>query len=119
MYIFQNALKNITRNKGRNILLAVIIFAIVTAIVVSLAINNTSSAVIDDYKDRFGLRVYLSPDMEKARSNTTSGNVQLPKVPTELLLILNVSVMVLQLPSESISTMVAVRSFLLPFSFVT
>ncbi|WP_343216129.1 ABC transporter permease [Clostridium mobile] len=67
MYIFQNALKNIVRNRGRNILMGIIIFAIIVTTVVALIINNTASGIIDDYKARFGSEVTITPNMEKMR----------------------------------------------------
>ena len=84
MYIFKNALKNVVRNKGRNILIAAIIFAIIVTTVVTLMINNTTSGIIDDYKTRFGSQVSISPDIEKFRAggNTPSagGMMKLPSV---------------------------------------
>lgn len=68
MYIIQNAMKNLGRNKGRNLLIGVIILAIMSATVVSLIINNTSGKVIDDYKTRFGSKVSLTPDLEQMYS---------------------------------------------------
>ncbi|MCL2159677.1 MAG: ABC transporter permease [Oscillospiraceae bacterium] len=68
MYIIQNALKNVVRNRGRNILIAAIIFAIIVTTVVTLIIDNTTSGIIDDYKTRFGSQVNISPDIEKFRS---------------------------------------------------
>ncbi|WP_291566122.1 MULTISPECIES: ABC transporter permease [unclassified Clostridium] len=67
MYVFQNALKNIVRNRGRNILMGIIIFAIIVTTVVALIINNTASGIIDDYKTRFGSEVTITPNMEKMR----------------------------------------------------
>lgn len=64
MYVIKNALKNLWRNKGRNILLGVIIFVIITATVVALAINNTATAIIDDYKERFASEVVITPDYQ-------------------------------------------------------
>lgn len=64
MFVFKNALKNLFRNKGRNILLAVIILAMMTATVVGLAINNTASAIINDYKNRFASEVVISLNIE-------------------------------------------------------
>ena len=61
MYIFQNALKNIIRNRGRNILMAAIILAIIVTTVTSLMINNTAEGIIDDYKTRFGSEVTIAP----------------------------------------------------------
>ena len=59
MYIFQNALNNIVRNKGRNILMAAIIFAIIATTVVALMITNTSNRIIDEYKGQFGIEVTI------------------------------------------------------------
>ncbi|MGB8452649.1 MAG: ABC transporter permease [Anaerocolumna sp.] len=72
MYIIQNALINVVRNRGRNILLGIIIFAIITTTVITLCINNTASGIIDDYKTRFGSEVTISPDMQKVMKSGTS-----------------------------------------------
>ena len=84
MYIFGNALKNVARNKGRNILLATIIFAIIATTAVTLIINNTASGIIDDYKTRFGSQVNISPDIEKFRAVAgmpgAGGVMKLPSV---------------------------------------
>ena len=65
MYIIQNALKNVVRNKGRNILLAAIIFAIIATTVVTLMITNTSDRIIDEYKSQFGLEVSISRNLAR------------------------------------------------------
>ncbi|NLC68187.1 MAG: ABC transporter permease [Clostridiaceae bacterium] len=65
MYIFVNAIKNIGRNKGRNILMGVIILITITVSIISLCINNTTNSIIDDYKSRFGSEVTIAPDMTK------------------------------------------------------
>ncbi len=70
MYIFRNAVKNIGRNKGRNILMAVIIFSIILTTAVSIIINTTTSAIIKDYKARFGAKTSITYDFNKATSNT-------------------------------------------------
>ena len=62
MYIIKNAIKNISRNKGRNILTAVIIFAIILTTAISVIINTTTSMIIEDYKSRFGSEVMISFD---------------------------------------------------------
>ena len=85
MYILKNALKNVVRNKGRNILIAAIIFAIIATTVVSLIINNTTSGIIDDYKTRFGSQVSISVDFDKwkASGSASSGMPQI--TPTQSL----------------------------------
>jgi len=65
MYIIKNAIKNIARNKGRNIFIAIIIFTIIAASVVAIIINSTTGKIIEDYKSRFGSEVDISMDMEK------------------------------------------------------
>lgn len=65
MYILKNALKNLTRNKERNILLGVIMIAILSCVAISVIINTTSSEIIKDYKNRFGSEVFIQPDQEK------------------------------------------------------
>ena len=65
MYILQNALQNIVRNKGRNILVGLVLLAIIWATVVGLVINGTTAAIIDDYRTSFGAEVFLSPDIER------------------------------------------------------
>ena len=62
MYIIKNAIKNIGRNKGRNILTAIIIFAIILTTAISIIINTTTSAIIEDYKSRFGSEVHIEFD---------------------------------------------------------
>jgi len=65
MYILQNALKNVARNKGRNILLGTIILAIIVTTVIALIINTASGVIIGDYKAQFGTRVYINPDTSR------------------------------------------------------
>ena len=85
MYILQNALKNVLRNKGRNILLAAIIFTIIATTVVTLIINNTTSGIINDYKTRFGSQVSISVDFNKWKASGT-GSSGLPQItPTQSL----------------------------------
>ena len=62
MYILSNALKNLLRNKGRNLLLAAIILSIVATTVVTLSITHTAEGIIDEYRERFGSQVIISVD---------------------------------------------------------
>lgn len=71
MYIIANAVKNIGRNKGRNILMAIIVFAIILTTAVSIIINTTTSAIITDYKSRFGAEVSISADSTKLQNRKT------------------------------------------------
>lgn len=82
MYIFQNALKNVLRNRGRNILLAAIIFAVIATTVVTLMINNASGKIIDEYKNMIGAEVTISRDMSKYMSLLQKGQ-SVPEITPE------------------------------------
>ena len=69
MYIFQNALQNLIRNKSRNILLSAIVFTIIATTAVTLIINNTANGIIEDYQVRFGSRVNIVPDTAQMMGN--------------------------------------------------
>lgn len=73
MYIIKNAVKNIGRNKGRNILIAVIIFAIILTTSVSIIINTTAAELIKDYKSRFGSEVSIAYDYTKLDYSSAAG----------------------------------------------
>ncbi|MDR2035853.1 MAG: FtsX-like permease family protein [Coriobacteriales bacterium] len=87
MYIIQNAMQNLLRNKGRNLMMAAIIFVVIVSSVVALIINNTASGVINDYKTRFGSEVYLTVNMEKViQESDGSSRIARPTIPAEQLL---------------------------------
>ncbi|MCL2604842.1 MAG: ABC transporter permease [Defluviitaleaceae bacterium] len=69
MFLIKNALHNLRRNIGRNILMAVILFAIIATTAVALIINNTANAIIGDYEYRFGSRVNIVPDTARIMEN--------------------------------------------------
>jgi len=78
VYILANALKNLGRNKGRNILIGIMIFLIITASMVTLCINNTTRSIIDDYKNRFGSEVTIGADLTQLVNTGTLGTYQAP-----------------------------------------
>ena len=67
MYILSNAMKNLARNKGRNILIAAIMLAIVVSTVVTLTINNAAAKVIDEIRLDIGSRVEVRQDFIEMR----------------------------------------------------
>ncbi|MGL4773382.1 MAG: ABC transporter permease [Clostridium sp.] len=73
MYIIKNAIKNVWRNKGRNLLIGSIILGIIVSTVVAFSINTTTDEIIEDYKNRFGSEVSIAPDMEKIMAQSQSG----------------------------------------------
>lgn len=85
MYILKNALKNLGRTKGRNILLGIIIFVLILSTTVALIINSTTKEIIDDYKTRFGSKVTLSVDFDKLMSEqqpNPDGSFSFPQAPS-------------------------------------
>ena len=63
MYILFNAMKNLLRNKGRNILIAAVTLAIIISAVVTLTINNASSKIIEDARLELASKVDISVDL--------------------------------------------------------
>lgn len=64
MYILKNAITSITRNKGRNLLIGLIIMVISVAVTVTLAINNTATSLIKDYKDKYQVEASITVNRE-------------------------------------------------------
>jgi len=79
MYIIQNALQNLLRNKGRNLMIGAIIFVIIVSSVTALMIGNTADGVIAEYKTRFASEAVITPNMERimeeAQKNSTDDRV--------------------------------------------
>ena len=64
MYIFKNAWKNITRNKGRNILIGVIIVVIASACTITLAIRESAEKIINSYEEQNKIEATISLNRE-------------------------------------------------------
>lgn len=62
MYILKNALLNIKRNKGRNILIGIIILTIACFSTVTLAIRNTADSLINAYADSYQVEATIGFD---------------------------------------------------------
>lgn len=62
MYIFKNALRNITRNKGRNILTGIILVVIGSAAAVTLAIRQSANNIVESYEKENKLTATISFD---------------------------------------------------------
>ena len=60
MYIITHALKNLVRNKSRNLLFGIIIFSIILTASACMIINMTSAQAIRYYKEKFGSEVTLT-----------------------------------------------------------
>ena len=71
MYIFEHAILNLGKNKGRNILLGVILFAVISSAVIALSIFNATDAIIENARIEFNTMVQIRPQMRQA---TAGGN---------------------------------------------
>ncbi|WP_164998080.1 ATP-binding protein [Neobittarella massiliensis] len=81
MYIFTNALKNIWRNKGRNVLLFCVILLMILSTVVSVVINTATGNTINAYKAKFGSEVTLIRSNHKIEEqNIPLSSLQVPSL---------------------------------------
>ena len=69
MYLLTNAMKNLARNKGRNILIAAVTLAIIVSAVVTLTINNAAAKIIDDIRLDLGSKVEVRQDLIEMRQS--------------------------------------------------
>lgn len=67
MYLVKNAIRNVVRNKGRNILIGIIILIITTCTCIGLSINKAASNLVDTYKNTNPLEISFSLDMSNLR----------------------------------------------------
>ena len=64
MYILKNALVNIKRNKGRNILIGIIIVVIAAACAITLAIRESAEKIIASYEEQNKIEATISLNRE-------------------------------------------------------
>ena len=64
MYIIKNALVNIKRNKGRNILIGLIIIVIAASCAVTLAIRESAEKIISSYEEQNKIEATIGFDRE-------------------------------------------------------
>lgn len=67
MYIFKNAFRNITRSKGKNILIGVIITVITAATCIALAIHSAGGNLVKTYMNKNPLEVSFNLNMQNLR----------------------------------------------------
>ena len=76
MYIFKNAWKNITRNKGRNILIGIIVIVIAAASSITLAIRESANDIVTAYQEKNKIEATIGMDrnslMELLRKDNSS-----------------------------------------------
>lgn len=77
MYIFKNAIKSITRSKGRNILIGIILTVIAISSCVALSIKNSATEVVNSYKDSYDITATLSLNRQSLQSQFKNGGASL------------------------------------------
>lgn len=89
MYLLKNAVKNLMRNKGRNLIVAVILLAMLTFTAIAMIINAATDGVIKNYKEQFGSEIYLQYDTEKLDEERDSGGwADIPEISDDVKLAL-------------------------------
>lgn len=68
MYIIKNAIANLGRNKGRNMILCGMMFLILFSSIAAIMINDAAGEQIKSYKEQFSASVILYRDNEKLKS---------------------------------------------------
>ncbi|MDR2571040.1 MAG: ABC transporter permease [Oscillospiraceae bacterium] len=80
MYVFEHALLNLVKNKGRNILFGMMLFAVITSSVIALSIFNASDAIIANARVEFNSMVQIRPQSRQIGGNANaSQTVPLPE----------------------------------------
>lgn len=74
MYVFKNAWRNITRNKGRNILIGIIIVVIAAACSVTLAIRESANDIVKSYREKNKIEATIGMDRRALMDSFTSGD---------------------------------------------
>ena len=74
MYIIKNALVNIKRNKGRNILIALIIMVIAAACAITLAIRESAEKIITSYEEQNKIEATISLNRESIMKEFRDSN---------------------------------------------
>lgn len=74
MYILKNALKSITRSKGRNLLIGIIVAVIAVASCLSLSIRNAANTAEQSGREQLSVTGTISLDRQKLMSQAESGD---------------------------------------------
>jgi len=84
MYIFKNALKSITRSKGRNILIGIIIVIIAISSCVALSIKNAAAEIVISYRENFVLTATIGLDRKTLQSSAQTGGADIRELMTSI-----------------------------------
>ena len=74
MYILKNAWKNITRNKGRNILIGIIVIVIAAASSITLAIRESANDIVTAYQEKNKIEATIGMNRNSLMQKLREGN---------------------------------------------
>ena len=74
MYIIKNAWKNITRNKGRNVLIGIIIIVIAAASSITLAIRESANDIVKAYQEKNKIEATIGMNRNSLMSSLRKNN---------------------------------------------
>jgi putative ABC transport system permease protein len=74
MYILKNAARNITRSKGRNILIGIIIIVISAACAITLAIRESANKIVKSYVEKNPVKAEISMNRNSLMSALRDGD---------------------------------------------
>ncbi len=80
MYIFKNAIKSITRSKGRNILIGIIIVMIATSSCISLSIRKAAAEIVSGYEEGFEITASIVLDRDALREQAHEQGTNLREI---------------------------------------
>ena len=85
MYILKNAFVSITRNKGRNILIATIIIVISAACAITLSIRNSADKIVDAYESKYSVEATIGMDRNALMESLRGGSGDDKNSPEEMI----------------------------------
>ena len=80
MYIFKNALTNISRNKMRNILLGLIFIVIASILSITFAIKKSASNIVKSYESKNSVEANISMNRDKLMEHLDESDSQEDKI---------------------------------------
>jgi putative ABC transport system permease protein len=77
MYIIKNALKSISRSKGRNILIGIIILVVAVSSCVALSIRNSANEIVSAQKASYDITATIGVNRDALRSSSQSSGTDM------------------------------------------
>ncbi len=75
MYIFRNSMKNLLRNKGRNVLIFLIMLVTMTAVTICTIVQQTAKTQVEDVVQSFTPKINMTEDYTKLSEDYPSKEI--------------------------------------------